>query len=156
MTRLLLSLRLQLTVAQLFRERHTILGTVVVVLMAIQPVLGILHHRHYVKTQGRGLISYVHIWWGRVLMALGVINGGLGLVLSGERDSLRIAYGVVAAITFLVYSLFKGYQGFAGRARKNKVGEVSHKDSIMPPPRRPYQAPRMTYLESKRRREADV
>lgn len=161
--RALLSLSLQLTATQMFRERHTILGTIVVVCLAIQPALGLMHHRHYVKTHGRGLISHVHIWWGRILMALGVINGGLGLVLARERDSLKVAYGVVAAITFLVYFLVKAYKTFAAIAQRRnvRIAGASHKDSIMPPPRRPYQEPRAPYQvprgpyqETRRYREA--
>ncbi len=76
-------------------------------LLAIQPALGILHHQHYLKTQSRGLISYVHIWWGRILMVLGVVNGGLGLQLAQESNGPIIAYSVVAAVVFLAYAGYK-------------------------------------------------
>ncbi|KAK4241585.1 hypothetical protein C8A03DRAFT_30310 [Achaetomium macrosporum] len=96
----------------LFNQTHTVLGTVVVALLGIQPALGYLHHRHYLKAKGRGAISYVHIWWGRILIALGVINGGLGLRLVRERDGLVIAYSVIAGLLFLVYAAAKMYTFF--------------------------------------------
>lgn len=40
-------------------------------------------------------------------MALGVINGGLGLKLTNAPNSLNIAYAVVAAIVYLVYAIGK-------------------------------------------------
>ncbi|KAJ8122013.1 hypothetical protein O1611_g9950 [Lasiodiplodia mahajangana] len=86
-----------------FMENHTILGTVVVALFGVQPIGGYLHHLHYVKTQSRGLVSYGHIWYGRILIVLGIINGGLGLQLAGASQSFVIAYSVVAAVIFTVY-----------------------------------------------------
>lgn len=122
--------------AQIFEETHTIFGTVVVCLLAIQPALGLLHHRHYLKTQGRGVVSYAHIWWGRIMMILGVINGGAGLQLSRERSSLIIAYSVVAGVTFLSYFLFKGWVVFF---RNNKTDQTQKESNS---PRRPYQESR--------------
>lgn len=94
--------------------------------MAVQPVFGILHHRHFLKTQSRGLISYVHIWWGRILMVLGVINGGLGLKLSSEGNGLVIAYSVVAGLAFLCYIGYKACGLFRG-GTKPVVGRGSAK-----------------------------
>jgi hypothetical protein len=96
-----------LTIHQLFDQTHTILGTVIVCLMAIQPALGYAHHRHFLKHQRRGLVSHAHIWYGRALMLLGVINGGLGLQLANANNSLVIAYSVVAGVMFLLYAIGK-------------------------------------------------
>ncbi len=80
------------------------MGTVVVCLMVLQPLLGLAHHRHFVRNQSRGLVSHLHIWYGRILMVLGVVNGGLGLQLALASNNLIIAYAVVAAAMFvLVY-----------------------------------------------------
>ncbi|KAK4231201.1 hypothetical protein QBC38DRAFT_506922 [Podospora fimiseda] len=108
----------------LFEQAHTILGTVVICLFAVQPLLGYLHHRQYVKTQGRSEVSYVHLWLGRILMMLGVVNGGLGLKLSEERSSLVIAYSVVAGIIFLCYFLAKGFTVLGNRNRSSGVGQT--------------------------------
>lgn len=92
---------------QLFQQTHTILGTVVVCLLAIQPALGYAHHRHFLKHQRRALVSHTHIWYGRALMLLGVINGGLGLQLVNAGNSLIVAYSVVAGVMFLLYVICK-------------------------------------------------
>ncbi|KAI1188799.1 iron reductase domain protein [Nemania serpens] len=87
-----------------FHEHHTLLGAVVVSLFGVQPFGGYIHHRYYVKYQKRGLVSYGHIWYGRTLIILGIVNGGLGLQLAGASRSLIIAYSVVAAVIFTAYA----------------------------------------------------
>lgn len=65
-------------------------------------------HLHYRKTGERGVFTYAHRWLGRVLLALGIINGGLGLRMTrGYGDSapmaVFIAYGVVAGVMAVMY-----------------------------------------------------
>ncbi|KAI0398575.1 iron reductase domain protein [Xylariaceae sp. FL0594] len=86
-----------------FHSHHTVLGTVVVTLFGFQPIGGYIHHLHYLKHQSRGAVSYGHIWYGRILILLGIINGGLGLQLARAPNNLIVAYAVVAAIIFVAY-----------------------------------------------------
>lgn len=79
------------------------MGTVVCSLLVIQPILGWLHHRHYIRHGESGLMSYAHTWYGRSLMVVGIVNGGLGLQLSGASRSLNVAYAVVAAAFGVLY-----------------------------------------------------
>lgn len=72
--------------------------------MGLQPILGWLHHAHYVKHQTQGVYSYVHVWFGRLLMIIGVINGGLGLKLASSGNAYIIAYSVVAGVAFALYA----------------------------------------------------
>lgn len=111
-------------VIQIFKQTHTILGTVVICAMALQPVFGWLHHLHYIKHQGRGVISHVHIWYGRSLMLLGVVNGGLGLKLAGAGSGYKIAYGAVAAIMCAVYVVGK----IAASMRKRRTYKQTEMD----------------------------
>lgn len=74
------------------------------VLMIVQPVLGWMHHRNYVKFQRRTTISHAHIWYGRGIMIFGIINGGLGLNLSGASTTLIIAYSVVGVVVSMIYT----------------------------------------------------
>ncbi|KAI8962285.1 putative iron reductase domain protein [Daldinia sp. FL1419] len=86
-----------------FNSTHTILGTVVACLMAIQPVLGWLHHKHYVKHHSRGLISHAHIWYGRALIIAGIVNGGLGLAAAGASRRVFIVYIFFAVFIYTAY-----------------------------------------------------
>ncbi|XXG98798.1 hypothetical protein Hte_005128 [Hypoxylon texense] len=98
-----------------FNSTHTMLGTVVVCLMVLQPVLGWLHHRNFVKHQSRGLASYAHIWYGRALLIMGVVNGGLGLQLASAPRRFVIVYAVLAGVMFLVYAASSAYGEYRRR-----------------------------------------
>lgn len=79
------------------------MGTIVVALLGIQPILGWLHHSQFAKTGSRGVFSYVHVWYGRILMLVGIVNGGLGLKLANASNSFIIAYSVIAAVIGVMY-----------------------------------------------------
>lgn len=66
--------------------------------MVLQPILGALHHTSYKRQGRRGALSHVHVWYGRALMILGIINGGLGLQLARANMAFRTAYIVLAAV----------------------------------------------------------
>ncbi|KAH7144734.1 hypothetical protein DER46DRAFT_630199 [Fusarium sp. MPI-SDFR-AT-0072] len=46
---------------------------------------------------------HAHIWFGRVLMILGIINGGLGLQLAGSPQCYVIPYSAIAGIAAVLY-----------------------------------------------------
>ncbi|KAG5952769.1 hypothetical protein E4U53_008098 [Claviceps sorghi] len=85
------------------KDTHTQLGLAVCVLMVVQPVLGWIHHRQFVKTRSRGIFSHLHIWYGRAIMILGIVNGGLGLNATNQSASFVIAYSVLAGIVAVTY-----------------------------------------------------
>ncbi|KAK2610787.1 hypothetical protein N8I77_004188 [Diaporthe amygdali] len=124
----------------LFTNSHVQLGTVVVCVLAIQPALGFIHHQQFMKTGSRGIFSYAHIWWGRLWLVLGVINGGLGLQLTDASNSLIIAYSVIAVIMYLVYAVVKTLVSFRSRSRRSNgsiegrkasgAGYVEHGDEM--------------------------
>lgn len=86
-------------------NHHPILGTVVFALMLTQPLWGIIHHRMYKKVQGRTISSYFHLTVGRLVIFLGIINGGLGLKLGGLGTGAKAGYGAGAGIMGLLYVL---------------------------------------------------
>ncbi|KAI1244706.1 hypothetical protein MGN70_014583 [Eutypa lata] len=105
-----------------FQTTHTTFGTVLVCLMALQPIGGWLHHRHHLQHGGRGAVSHVHIWYGRALMIMGVVNGGLGIRLVNNGDAggrpLTIGYSVAAAVVAVIYIAAKGF----GVLRTRRLG----------------------------------
>lgn len=78
---------------------HPVIGIVVFAMLLVQPLLGYIHHRQFKRYQRRKVASHLHLWDGRIAMILGIINGGLGLRLAGARETLKLAYTIVAAIT---------------------------------------------------------
>ncbi|EFY94379.1 eukaryotic cytochrome b561 domain protein [Metarhizium robertsii] len=91
---------------RLHNNAHTILGTIIVVALLIQPFLGYIHHRRFMKTQRKGIWTRIHVYYGRVLLILGIINGGLGLQLASDSPAYsragEIAYSVVAGVAGLM------------------------------------------------------
>lgn len=67
------------------------------------PIFGWLHHKLFKKYGRRTFWSYTHLWLGRLLITLGIINGGLGLMLAGGPRDWIIAYGVVAGLIWVIY-----------------------------------------------------
>lgn len=88
---------------QFWKNTHTKMGTIVCALLGLQPILGWAHHQYFLKHQQRGIISHTHIWYGRILIVLGIVNGGLGLELANSSRGLTIAYSVVAGIVGILY-----------------------------------------------------
>ncbi|KAF5025282.1 hypothetical protein F66182_2615 [Fusarium sp. NRRL 66182] len=105
-----------------WKQTHTKMGTIVVVLITMQPVLGWLHHRHFVNHGKRGIVSHVHIWFGRALLIIGIVNGGLGLQLASSSMGYIIAYSVIAGIAALLYI---GGAFLGGMRKTSRAKEMS-------------------------------
>jgi hypothetical protein len=82
--------------------------TVIGYLVLFQPVMGLLQHRHYKRTHQRSFYGFLHCWLGRTILALAIINGGLGFRFSGigtvgvPRGAM-IAYSIVAGVVGALY-----------------------------------------------------
>lgn len=118
---------------------HPIIGILVVGLLLLQPPLGIIHHYIFKRKQTRTIWSTVHVWWGRALVTVAIINGGLGLQLSGDIVKGEIAYGVIAGVIWLTWMVVSTSSYFgsgdirAGQGEKNgnqqyDGHDFSHKD----------------------------
>jgi Cytochrome domain of cellobiose dehydrogenase len=97
---------------------HQIIGYIVVsCLLLFQPVLGLIQHLRHRKFGERTIFGHIHRWLGRSLILLGVINGGLGLYITGEIGSESvptwavIAYSVIAAVVGIIYIVIAGSSG---------------------------------------------
>ena len=71
--------------------------------LVFQPIGGLIHHYMYKKYQRRTIWAVTHVWWGRLILTAGIINGGLGLMLSGNTVKGEIAYGVIAGVVWLTW-----------------------------------------------------
>ena len=96
--------------------------------MVLQPILGYLHHAHFVRHRRRGIVSYLHRFYGRALIIIGIVNGGLGLQLARAPGAAVISYSVVAGAVALIYIVvvmvaeerrLRGKDAFGARAGGN-------------------------------------
>lgn len=65
-----------------------------------------MHHLYFKKTSRRTLWATAHVWLGRILITLAMINGGFGLQLSAPYINARpgyIVYGVFAGLIWCIY-----------------------------------------------------
>ena len=69
---------------------------------------------------------------GRIVITLGIINGGFGLKLSDNTTKGKIAYSVVAAIIWLLWmgvAVFKEVKGGSGNMGEIINGEKRYEGS---------------------------
>jgi len=90
---------------------HIVIGLLAtLMIIVVQPAMGILQHLHFRKTGGKSVFGYIHRWNGRVAIILGMINQGLGFQLVGIGTVVHthslvrnfVILGVFASIWFLL------------------------------------------------------
>jgi hypothetical protein len=101
-------------------DPHAIIGYILVGMLTLQPVLGYIHHlifksrflavqagEPHAKAPGRTLITHGHLWLGRVLIPLGIINGALGIKATwSPMNPLQSAH--TSNIAMIVYCVLVG------------------------------------------------
>jgi hypothetical protein len=112
-------------VTQQLDTYHSIIGLIVVGALLLQPVSGITHHLLYKKTGGANVATYPHIWWGRAIVTLGIINGGFGLQLSGNTTKGEVAYAIIASV---MWTLWMVVIVFSFAKSRRTVGRIQKKD----------------------------
>ena len=82
---------------------HPVIGLIVIGLLAFQPILGLVHHYMFRTYDRKTFWTASHVWVGRLVITLGIINGGLGMRLSKLERPSEIAYGVLAGTVWVVW-----------------------------------------------------
>jgi hypothetical protein len=97
-------------------------------LFLIQPALGMIHHHNYAAKGRRTIWSYLHVYFGRTLLILSIVNGGIGIQYAANSPNGEIGYGVTAGVIFLVYA---GVVGLWYMRRPGKGDEQSGDDEMV-------------------------
>ncbi|RAO67381.1 uncharacterized protein BHQ10_003393 [Talaromyces amestolkiae] len=104
---------------------HQIIGIIVVSFLTLfQPAMGLLQHRYWRKAGQKSVFAYAHRWLGRTMIALGIINAGLGFRYTGIGGTMAskgvvIAYGVVAGIVGIWYILTVAFLSYRHRRARS-------------------------------------
>jgi hypothetical protein len=82
---------------------HEIIGIFAITsLVAFQPLMGLIQHINWRRKATRSIWSYTHRWFGRLVIILGIINGGLGFYISKPGSNSAPWNGIIA------YSVISG------------------------------------------------
>jgi Eukaryotic cytochrome b561 len=88
-------------------EPHFILGTTVISMLLLQPFFGFLHHAMFRHYDRKTFMTFIHVWYGRLIFLLALVNGALGLKLGrslrGGMEAATVTYSVIAAIIGTLY-----------------------------------------------------
>lgn len=119
------------TIRQQINTYHPVTGLIVISLLAFQPILGLIHHYTFKQYDRRTFWTASHVWVGRVVITLGIINGGLGMKLSDAGRSNEIAYGVLAGLVWVVWMSVVLWSTFGPSrdARARDTGEKSERSA---------------------------
>lgn len=102
-------------------------------LVFCQAIGGYIHHWFYKNHNRQDVVAWTHVWLGRIVITLGMINGGLGLMLSGNATRGEyIAYGVITACIWLAWVLmvtFTSIKKTRSGGDKVEKGETRASDS---------------------------
>jgi hypothetical protein len=104
-----------------------VIGIILFAFLLIQPIFGQLHHMRFKEYARRTGWSQAHVWLGRTIITLGIINGGLGFKLANNTRIGPIVYGVIAGIMWVIYvfAIFVGERRRAAIAPPPKYNEGS-------------------------------
>lgn len=106
---------------------HPIIGLITVGgISLVQPLMGLSQHLHYRKTGEKVWFAYVHRWFGRFMILLGIINGGLGFMFAGigtpgVPKGAVIAYAVIAGVFGLGYIAVLAFQPFSSKYQEKSA-----------------------------------
>jgi hypothetical protein len=111
----------------MYLKAHTYIGTIVPALMIVQPFLGFLHHRGYVKTGTRTVFTFIHKYYGRIVMLAGAINGIVGRENEGtDYAHGRTIYSALFGMVIGIYVITVAVTAFMRRKNTKKdVEEIS-------------------------------
>ncbi len=109
---------------------HPIIGIIVIGALLFQPIGGLIHHYKYANQAKRTFWAPTHVWWGRVFITVGIINGGLGLMLSGNTVKGEIAYGVIAGVIWCIWVAVSTWSVITTRGAADETGEKALGSSV--------------------------
>jgi len=127
--------KLTTIVSQHFKHSHQILGIVVFSLLIPQIVLGATHHMIFIMKGKRSWVAHAHKWFGRFVILLGIVNGGLGLPLANASTGAIAIYSGAAAVVFIFWLIAYGATRFwEHKTGVNKKSNEDEEDENMPTP----------------------
>lgn len=106
--------------SQDWNAAHPQLGTALIALTIFQPFIGFIHQRFAISHKEYLLMWNIHAWYGRCLMAVAIIQGGIGLQLANKYSPHPLgalaAFLTISLLMLLIYSIMM----FRNRGRRKR------------------------------------
>ena len=112
---------------QQFKFGHQWVGLLLFLGLMIQGGLGWYHHKRYQenKPTSRRWFTHAHLWLGRFLLFLGLINIGLGIQLYGDGAAAQAIWYLLTIATVGTYAFFYWRIHYRNVRRKNDAFDPS-------------------------------
>ncbi|KAG9948381.1 CBD9-like protein, partial [Aureobasidium melanogenum] len=108
-----------------YNTAHQIIGLIVFAGVAIQLILGTVHHVIFKRTRRSTKLGKIHLYLGPAILVLGIVNAPLGTVV-GQRSQYNIPYAVVVAVLAVLFFAARFYIWRSNKQDKTlKQAEVS-------------------------------
>ncbi|KAI0007435.1 putative iron reductase domain protein [Xylariaceae sp. FL0662B] len=120
-----------------FNTAHQVIGILIFIFIFVQFTLGFLHHRTFKKTQQTTKLAPIHVWMGRVIMIMGVVNGFLGFPLAQSPHYNYVLAGLVLFVFPGMAIIFFTKRCIQKRWKKSKEASDEPNGYRMEPWRQP-------------------
>lgn len=104
-----------------FDSYHQILGFFIIIFILVQFSLGFLHHRQFRQTQLPTRFGKIHLWFGRFIILLGIMNGFFGFTFALNRRYGLILAGLVIAMCFAILITIVGRRWLGWHRRNTRI-----------------------------------
>src|SRR5579859_7126526 len=97
-------------------------GIVIIGLIVMQALLGYYHHHRFIrdKPSHRRWFTHAHLWLGRLVIVLGLANGGFGLLRAYVATKYAIIWWGVCGALAVIYGVISLVVGLSARTKRTK------------------------------------
>lgn len=106
------------TKSQSFGSSHQIIGLVCLAAVVVQWGLGFWHHRLFKIIKRPTRYGPIHRYFGRIILVLAVVNGGIGLTWSYASTRVVVGYIIVVVVVGITVIAAVVWKRFTSRSRK--------------------------------------
>ncbi|TIA60952.1 hypothetical protein D6C76_10235 [Aureobasidium pullulans] len=102
---------------QTYMTAHQIIGLILFAGVAIQLLLGSIHHVIFKRTRKSTRLGKIHLYLGPMILVLGIVNAPLGLIL-GQQKQYNVPYAILVAVLAVLFCVARGYLFWSARLSK--------------------------------------
>ncbi|QUC16099.1 uncharacterized protein UV8b_00340 [Ustilaginoidea virens] len=106
-----------------FKHYHQIIGYIVVAFVLAQVALGVKHHLEYQKTRAPTRFGRIHLWLGRLILLLAVLNSFFGFSFArNQRYAVALAGLLVLVCAVALFFMYNRTRFFDRKRQFQPLG----------------------------------